>query len=131
MSETTDTKRVLVIEDDETVARLLVELLDQEGYEPVLAADGLEGLLKLRTSRFDLALLDIMMPDVDGTRLLEQMLEEGDGQLGLPVIVVTGSPAGAAESRRVLGPEHVFEKPFEPAALMARVNAALRGPADA
>lgn len=120
-------KRVLVIEDDETVARLLVELLEQEGYEPVLAGDGLEGLLKLKTSGADLALLDIMMPDVDGTRLLEQMLEEGDGELGLPVIVVTGSPEGAVRSRRILGSENVFEKPFEPAALMGRVNDRLRG----
>ncbi|HEX9888292.1 MAG TPA: response regulator [Nitriliruptorales bacterium] len=123
-----DRTRILIIEDDATVAELLVEVLRHDGYEPVVAVDGLEGLLKLKTSGAALALLDIMMPDVNGVRVLEQMLEEGHGKLPTPVIVITGSPEGARESRRLLGDEHVFEKPFDPTELVARIDAMLGQP---
>ncbi|MBW3659795.1 MAG: response regulator, partial [Actinobacteria bacterium] len=74
-----DAPRVLIVEDDRDVITLLVEILSHEGFDPVVAADGLEGLLKIQTGQPDLALLDIMMPDVNGVRVLEQLLEEGAG----------------------------------------------------
>ncbi|MDX1620892.1 MAG: response regulator, partial [Nitriliruptorales bacterium] len=97
-------------------------LLRHEGFAPSVAADGLEGLMKLQTGQPDLALLDIMMPDVNGVRVLEQLLEEGDGQLPVPIIVITGAPGAAARSREILGPENVFEKPFAPQALITRMR---------
>lgn len=115
--------RVLIIEDDASVSGLLLELLQQAGFEATVAADGLEGLVKLQTGHPDLALLDIMMPDVDGARVLDQLFEEGDGQLEVPVVVITGSPDGAAAARATLGAENVFEKPFEPADLVRRIRA--------
>jgi DNA-binding response OmpR family regulator len=114
--------RVLLVEDDEDVVHLLREILSHEGFEPVVARDGLEGLLRMQTGDPDLALLDIMMPDVNGVRVLEQLLEDGDGSLPVPVIVITGSPEAAARSRQLLGRADVFEKPFEPSKLVARIR---------
>lgn len=117
------TAEVLVIEDDPSVTRLLEEVLGHAGLTTTVAADGLEGLVRLRTAAPDVVLLDLMMPDVGGLRVLEQLLEEGGGAPPIPVIVVTGSPEGASRSRELLGDADVFEKPFEPDALLARVRA--------
>lgn len=118
--------KVLLIEDDPDIVTLLVEILSQEGFEVTVARDGLEGLLQLRGDPPELALLDIMMPDVDGVRVLEQLLEEGDGELGFPIIVITGSPDGADRSRELLGAANVFEKPFAPRSLVTRMRARLQ-----
>lgn len=123
MSDGSRARRVLVIEDDRTVTDLLRSVLTDEGFDVEVAADGLEGLLLLRAAAPDVALLDIMMPAVDGVRVLVQLLEEGEGALPVPVIVITGSPEGAARSRALLDPEDVFEKPFEPDRLVARIRA--------
>lgn len=117
--------RVLLIEDDEDVIRLLTEILTHDGFSVTVARDGLEGLLKMRTGGPEVALLDIMMPDVNGVRVLEQLMEE-EGELPVPVIVITGSPEGAAQSRRILGRDDVFEKPFAPERLIRRIRTHLR-----
>lgn len=120
---------VLVIEDDDDVVTLLEQLLAQEGYHVAAAKDGLEGLVKLTTAKPDAVLLDIMMPDVDGHRVLKQLLEENDGEVPFPVIVITGSPEGAAQARVLLGPQNVFEKPFEPELLINQLRDLLGGDA--
>jgi DNA-binding response OmpR family regulator len=118
---------VLIVEDDAHVVTLLRELLRVEGYEVAAAGDGLVGLVKLATSGVDAVLLDVMMPDLDGIRVLEQLLEE-HGELPVPVLVITGSPDGARRCRELLGPENVLEKPFDPRDLLRRLDARL-GPA--
>lgn len=117
--------RILVVEDDEQVVVLLREVLEHEGYEVATAGDGLTGLLALRSSQADAVLLDLMMPDVDGTRVLEQLLEEHGGLLPVPVLVITGSPEGARRCRQLLGDDDVFTKPFDPTALVARLHTRL------
>lgn len=117
--------KVLVIEDDESVVQFLEAYLADQGYEVETAPDGLVGLVKLHMGRPDAIVLDIMMPDVDGIRVLEQMIEEGGGQLPQPVIVITGYPEGAARCRELLDPADVFEKPFDPDDLVARLVAHL------
>jgi CheY-like chemotaxis protein len=92
------------------------------GHVVVTARDGLEGLVKRTTSHPDVVLLDIMMPDVDGHRVLKQLLEENGGTVPFPVIVITGSPEGAAQARVLLGRENVFEKPFDPQPLLDHVR---------
>lgn len=118
-------RTVLVIEDDDSVVQFLEAYLPEHGYEVVAAADGLVGLVKLQMRHPDAVVLDIMMPDVDGIRVLEQMLEEGGGTLPQPVLVITGYPEGAARCRELLGPDDVFEKPFDPDDLVARLDAHL------
>lgn len=117
--------KVLVIEDDEAVVEFLEAYLGDHGYEVDTAPDGLVGLVKLNMGRPDAIVLDIMMPDVDGIRVLEQMIEEGGGQLPQPVIVITGYPEGAARCRELLDPADVFEKPFDPDDLVDRLEAHL------
>ena len=118
-------RRILVVEDDAHVVMLLRELLTDEGFEVATATDGLAGLLALRSSDADAVLLDVMMPDVDGVRVLEQLLEEHDGGLPVPVLVITGSPDGARRCRELVGDDDVFLKPFDPTALVDRLRVRL------
>jgi DNA-binding response OmpR family regulator len=110
---------VLVVEDDKGVRTLLETVLETEGFAVASARDGLEGLLKLRMQPPAALILDIMMPDVGGLRVLDELAEE---HAGLPVIVVTGKPEAAADARERLGEENVFDKPFDVDELMARVR---------
>jgi DNA-binding response OmpR family regulator len=118
-------RRILIVEDDPHVVTLLRELLEHEGYDVSVAGDGLAGLLALRSIDADAVLLDIMMPDVDGERLLAQLLEEHDGRLPVPILVITGSPDGARRCRELLGDDDVFAKPFDPTKLLARLASRL------
>ncbi len=101
---------VLVVEDDRSVRELMETILAGEGFEVRTARDGLEGLLKLRMLRPAALVLDIMMPDVGGLRVLDQLATE---HAEVPVIVVTGKPQAADEARRRLGTDNVFDKPFD------------------
>lgn len=120
-------QRILLVEDDAHVVKLLRELLALEGYEVTVAGDGLAGLAKLETDPPAALLLDVMMPDIDGVRLLEQVLEDHGGQVPVPILVVTGSPDGARRCRQLLGDHDVFLKPFDPAELIARLQLRLAG----
>jgi len=119
--------RVLVVEDDPSVRGLLQTLLTAEGYDVTTASDGLAGLVKATSAPPALVLLDLMMPDLGGVRVLEEMRE--DPQLaGIPVIVVTGKVEAVPGMRDVLGEENVFVKPFAVTELLARVGAVTGGP---
>jgi len=119
--------RILIIEDDEEIAQLLHRVCEAEGWQPEVAPDGLEGLIRLGTGDIDLVLLDLMMPDVSGLRVLQQLFEEGGGSLDVPVIVVTGSAVGADSAREVLDPADVFQKPFDVDELVGRIRTILEG----
>ena len=119
--------RILIVEDDNEVSQLLTTMCEAEGWETDVAPDGLEGLIRLGTGAIDVVLLDLMMPDVSGLRVLQQLFEEGGGSLEVPVIVVTGSAVGAQEARSVLDAADVFEKPFEVTDLLERMKALLDG----
>ena len=101
---------MLVGEDDRGVRELIETILVSEGFDVRTARDGLEGLLKLRMIRPAVLVLDIMMPDVGGLRVLAELAAE---HADIPVIVVTGKPQAAEESRQRLGAENVFDKPFD------------------
>ena len=109
---------VLVVEDDKGVRELIETILISEGFDVRTARDGLEGLLKLRMMRPAVLVLDIMMPDVGGMRVLDELAEE---HAEVPIIVVTGKPEAAAEARERLGAANVFDKPFEVDDLLARI----------
>lgn len=114
----TDQPTVLIVEDDRAVRELLETLLAAEGIEARTAKDGLEGLLKLRMHAPAALVLDIMMPDVGGMRVLDELAEE---HADVPIIVVTGKPEAADEARQRLGDANVFDKPFEIDDLLARI----------
>ena len=112
--------RILVVEDDPSVRGLLHTLLTAEGYDVATASDGLAGLVKAATTRPALILLDLMMPDLGGMRVLEEL--RGDpGLAGIPVLVVTGKVDAVPAMRELVGDASVFVKPFAVAELLARV----------
>ncbi|AXV06535.1 DNA-binding response regulator [Euzebya pacifica] len=115
---------VLVVEDDRAVRDLIEVLFAAEGIDVRTARDGLEGLLKLRMHRPAVVVLDIMMPDVGGLRVLDELAEEHSDT---PVIVVTGKPEAADEARKRLGNANVFNKPFEVEDLLLRVQQIVGG----
>ncbi len=119
--------RVLVVEDDPSVRGLLHTLLTAEGYDVATASDGLAGLVKAATSRPALILLDLMMPDLGGVRVLEELADDPE-LTGTPVIVVTGKIDAVPAMRDLLGEERVFLKPFAVAELLTRVADITGGP---
>lgn len=83
-----DTKRILLVEDEPLLGNLLTQRLEKEGFEMVLAHDGEEALAKLRESRPDLVLLDIILPKISGFELLETL--QADPQFEkAPVIIIS------------------------------------------
>lgn len=119
--------RVLVVEDDPSVRGLLQTLLSAEGYEVATASDGLAGLVKAASQPPALVLLDLMMPDLGGARVLEEMRDDPD-LASVPVIVVTGKVDAIASMQVLLGESNVFLKPFAVSELLARVNDVTGGP---
>ena len=118
---------VLVVEDDPSVRGLLQTLLSAEGYQVATASDGLAGLVKASSQPPALVLLDLMMPDLGGVRVLEEMRD--DPELAqVPVIVVTGKVDAIASMRELLGEDNVFLKPFAVRELLARVGDVTGGP---
>jgi two-component system alkaline phosphatase synthesis response regulator PhoP len=117
----------LVVEDDPSVRGLLQTLLLAEGYDVSTASDGLAGLVKANRERPSLILLDLMMPDLGGARVLEELEREPD-LADVPVIVVTGKLEAIPAMVDQLGEDSVFAKPFSVAELLARIADITGGP---
>ena len=117
--------RLLVVDDNEMNRDMLSRRLAKQGHEVEMAEDGKRALEKLAASPFDLVLLDIMMPEMDGYEVLGRI--KGDEALRhIPVVMI--SAVGETESvvRCIeLGADDYLPKPFNPVVLRARVNASL------
>lgn len=114
-------KTVLIVEDEEAVRELEKFILEAEGYEVMEARDGLEGLAKAEFKKPDLILLDLMMPDVSGGRMFDEMREH-PATAGIPIIVVTGKPDAHEIFDDQIGQKNVVMKPFEAEALLDRIR---------
>lgn len=112
---------VLVVEDDPNVRGLLQTLLLSEGYTVVTADDGIGGLLKATSSAPSLILLDVMMPDLGGIRVLDE-LQADPALQSVPVMIVTGTVDAVPMLRERIGDDNVVVKPFGVEALLARVR---------
>ena len=116
--------RILVVEDNADLAYGLRNNLEIEGYEVEVAADGERGLERVRQSRPDLVILDLMLPLLDGFRVLRAMRAEG---LSMPVLILTARGEEADKVRGLkLGADDYVTKPFGVLELLARVEALLR-----
>jgi two-component system response regulator ResD len=119
--------RVLVVDDDLTVAEVVADYLRQAGLEPRHAADGPTALRLADEWRPDLVVLDLMLPGIDGLEVCRRLRDARGEQPLLPVIMLT---ALGAEDDRVLGLEtgadDYVTKPFSPRELALRVQAVLR-----
>ena len=118
--------RILVVDDDSLVVRLIMDMLDVEGYEVDSAENGVAALEKIRHGRFDLILSDLHMPQLDGVGLY-LALTESEEQPPMKIIFLTGS-AGSSELHRFLNESGlpVLRKPFNLAELQQIVRKALQ-----
>jgi DNA-binding response OmpR family regulator len=114
-------KTILIVEDEEAVRELEKFILEQQGFDVMEARDGLEGLAKAEFKRPDLILLDLMMPDVSGGRMYDEMKEHPTTS-GIPIVVVTGKPDAHEMFDDEIGPDDVIMKPFEADTLLARIR---------
>jgi len=117
-------RRILVVEDDRDIAHLLTLHLGDLGYRVDVAGDGARGLARARAGRYDLVILDLMLPQLDGLELCRRLRAEDAATL---VLMLT---ARTAELDRVLGLElgadDYLTKPFSIPELLARVKALFR-----
>lgn len=115
--------RILVADDEAEIRDVLRLYLEKEGYEVVEAVDGLEAARLIKQGGIDLAILDIMMPGLDGYRVLRNAREENN----LPVIMLS---ARGSDSDKILGldlgADDYMTKPFVPLEAVARVKSNLR-----
>jgi DNA-binding response OmpR family regulator len=116
--------KVLIVEDDEVIAQGMARHLVAAGFDPVAVGSGDQGLAKLRYEKPDVCVLDLMLPGLDGWKLIETVRAEG---IGTPIVVVS---ARGTEHDRVhaleIGADDYLVKPFSMKELVARVRAAAR-----
>jgi two-component system OmpR family response regulator len=115
---------ILVVEDDPNVRRLTCLVLDQNGYSSIAAADGQAALDVLERTHVDLAIVDIMMPGIDGLELTRRLRASGNN---LPILIVTAK--GEMRDKRAgfsSGADDYLVKPIDEEELIMRVGALLR-----
>jgi DNA-binding response OmpR family regulator len=116
--------KVLIVEDDEVIAQGMTRHLGAAGFDPVSVSNGTQGLARLRYEKPDVCVLDLMLPGIDGWKLIETARNEG---IGTPIVVVS---ARGTEHDRVhaleIGADDYLVKPFSMSELVARVRVAAR-----
>lgn len=118
------TEQILIIEDEENIARVLQLELEFEGYETAIAHTGPDGLIKYREQTWDLVLLDLMLPGLNGLDVLRRIRAD---QTFTPVILLTAKNEIEDKVKGLdLGANDYVTKPFEIEELLARVRAAIR-----
>ena len=116
--------RILVVEDNPDLAYGLRNNLEIEGYDVDVVDDGVQGLARVRASGPDLIILDLMLPGMDGYRVLRALRDEGRR---MPVLILTARGEEADKVRGLrLGADDYVTKPFGVLELLARVEALLR-----
>ena len=124
MTEKLSKPKILIVEDEEAIRRGLCDLVAFRGWEPVAASDGQEGLEKGQHGDCQLALLDVMMPEIDGFSLC-RMLREKLPSLGIIMLTAKGSEEDILTGFQA-GADDYISKPFSVAQLSVRIEALLR-----
>ena len=129
-------RSILIIEDEAAIREILTVPLEAQGYRVTTAADGLEGINAFRNGEFDLVIVDIMMPRIDGYTVCEMIRNESD----VPIVILTALDSEEAQIKGFdkLADDYIT-KPFGAMELISRINALLRrvgqeahhGPAEA
>ena len=119
MAAAEEKKTILVIEDDLDVLSMIIKHLKLEGFEVIIATDGMEGLKKLETGHYDLVITDIVMPFVSGVGVVTALKEK---RPQIPVIAITGfgkEPEAAAMEKKA---DLVLAKPVKMAVLKEHID---------
>ncbi len=115
--------KILIADDNRQITSILEEYSKKEGYEVVVTYDGLQAIEQIKKNNFDIILLDVMMPKMDGFEVVREIRKESD----VPVIMIT---ARGEDFERIMGldigADDYIVKPFSPQEVMARVRAVLR-----
>jgi diguanylate cyclase (GGDEF)-like protein len=120
------TERILVVDDDPDIARFIEVNLRTQGYEVDIASDGVEALERAAAQRPDLALVDVMMPRMDGFEVVER-LRANPRTSNMSIILLTAKALTADKVMGITkGADDYIIKPFDPIELMARVKGTLR-----
>jgi DNA-binding response OmpR family regulator len=114
--------KILIIEDDAAIAAIERDYLEVDHFEVEIASDGVTGLNRGLSGEFDLILLDLMLPGIDGFSVCRKLRE----RLDIPILMVTARREDIDKIRGLgLGADDYIEKPFSPSVLVARVKANL------
>jgi len=117
-------RRILVVDDEQTVRYFLQRTLEKAGYDVITASNGLEALEKMSQFDISLVLLDIMMPGLDGFEVLDHMRQY---EKNIPVIMLTGiQEATTKVDSLTLGADDYITKPFSVEELLARIQVKLK-----
>jgi len=115
-------KRILIIEDDISIAEMVRDFLVVDGFDVDISADGAKGYKKALAEKYDLILLDLMLPNMNGYDICRSIRNEID----VPILMVTAKGEDADKIRGLgIGADDYISKPFSPTELVARVKAHL------
>jgi len=115
-------KKILIIEDDIAIAEIERDFLEINGFEITIATDGTEGLKQATTNKFNLILLDLMLPGIDGYEICRKIRTK----LDIPILMVTAKIEDIDKIRGLgMGADDYISKPFSPTELVARVKSNL------
>lgn len=123
MNDEKNTVTILIAEDDEDIRQLVSLYIQNEGWTPLLAKDGEEAMRLSRTFHIDLAVLDLMMPKLDGYEVTKELRSSSN----LPIIILSAKNMDTDKIRGLdLGADDYVTKPFNPMELIARIKSQLR-----
>jgi len=116
-------QRVLVIEDNAIVSRMIENVLSKEGYDVQVSETGDEGLASFKRTSFDVVLLDLMLPNLSGEEVMKQIRVSSQ----IPIIIISSKDTDIDKATHLtLGADDYLSKPFSMIELIARVKAVLR-----
>ena len=120
---TREMARILIIEDEKPMAEAISYTLEKEGYEASIATDGESGLRHCQSGDYELVILDLMLPGLDGLEILKRVRQEGD----IPILILTAKDSEVDKVVGLeLGADDYVTKPFIMRELLARVKTILR-----
>jgi DNA-binding response OmpR family regulator len=117
-------KKVLIVEDDHSISRLLESRLGRSGFEVVIARDGVKGLEQVIQERPDLVILDLMLPELSGEEVMKGIREDEENDIAeIPVIMLTAKATDVDRIiGKVVGANAYLTKPFNAEQLLTEVK---------
>ena len=125
VAEEPQPEKILIVDDDEAIVEVLSHRLSTQGFQPLTAHRGCDGLQRARQDRPDLILLDLRLPDMDGLTICQELVDSSD-TWDIPVIIVTGrDDPDIVRQCRAAGCRFFVHKPYDPNALLILIRQAL------